>query len=74
MFGAEQKAYALYLLEIFIQTSMILLALNIIYPDLRWLEIVSGNLDWYKPESAISNCMCSIITIFGSSHRHNLKI
>ena len=41
--------------------------------QLRWLEIVSGDLDWYKPESAISSCMCSITTIFGTSHRHNLK-
>ena len=40
---------------------------------LRWLEIVSGDLDRYKPESAISSCMSSIITIFGTSHRHNLK-
>ena len=40
---------------------------------LRWLEIVSGDLDRYKSESAISSCMCSIITIFGTSHRHNLK-
>ena len=40
---------------------------------LRWREIVSGDLDRYKPKSAISSCMCSIITIFGTSHRHNLK-
>ena len=37
------------------------------------LEIVSGDLDRYKSESAISSCMCSIITIFGTSHRRNLK-
>ena len=40
---------------------------------LRWLEILSDDLDRYKPESPISSCMRSIITIFGTSHRHNLK-